>query len=101
MRRFKKSGMTTSESFLMVEQFVSDTSDREVSKSNSENTLGTYSTCTNQSYLDLSSEETERWKNTLSSKKRSSLFSDVKTLEEDGCCSVAYEYLCRLEELRR
>ena len=101
MRRFKKSGMTTSESFLMIEPFQSDTPDREVSNSSSESTLGTHSTCTNQSYLDISSEETERWKNTLNRKKRSSLFSDVKTLEEDGCCSVAYEYLCRLEELRR
>lgn len=96
MRRFK-SGMSNSESFIMIGQLTG----QEVTNSISESTLGTFSTCTNQSYLDLSSEETERWKNTLNSKKRSSLFSDVKTLEEDGCCSVAYEYLCRLEELRR
>ena len=91
-------GMTTSESFVTLEESKSDPSDREIYNSSPENNI---LTSTNKSYLDLSSEETDKWRNTLNGKKRRSLFADVKTIEEEGCCSVAYEFLCRLEELRR
>ena len=97
-------GMTTSDSFVTIIESKPDTSDHDKSKSDNlelcpDNTL--LNASINKSYLDLSSEETDRWKNTLNGKKRSSLFTDVKTIEDEGCCSVAYEYLCRLEEVRR
>ena len=96
-------GMTTSESFITVEPPVkSDSSDGDQSSSLGNSSIQTISSNNiNSSFLDVSSEDTARWSNSLKERKRSSLFADVKTLEEDGGCSVAYEYLCRLEELRR
>ncbi|KAI6658005.1 hypothetical protein LOD99_15720 [Oopsacas minuta] len=96
MKKRYSFGMCTSESFVIIK---TENSDREISNSSPENNF--QSEPNNENYLDISSEETDKWKNTLSGKKRSSLFADVKTLEQDGCCSVAYEYLCRMEEFRR